>query len=341
VRTRLGYLPALDGLRGVAIALVVAYHYAVFPFGGGDGVDLFFVLSGFLITTLLLEELSETGAISLSTFYARRARRLLPALLTMLAAFSIIAVGKGHNPVWDLERFGFYTGNAVRAFVLLPPSGLGHLWSLAEEEQFYLVWPLLLLAFARTRRLLVFTLALTAALIVYRAGLAISGASLNRLYFGPDTHADGLTMGAALGIIRQRRSLAVPDGWLPWIVGSFTLAVLLPNLNTGWHIIGLPLFEIVCVALIAAVVTGSPLTRPLSWPPLVFLGKISYSLYLWHFMLLWAFGWRYELIALPLALLCAWISYRFVEQPFRRRRVRSASDPIEPVTEPVGAPVVA
>ena len=213
---------------------------SAFPFGGGDGVDLFFVLSGFLITTLLLEERSETGAISLRSFYARRAGKLLPALLVMLGAFSVIAVAKGHDPVWDLERFGFYTGNAVRAFIALPPSGLDHLWSLAEEEQFYLIWPLLLLAFARTRRLLMFTLALTSVLILYRAGLAIGGASLNRLYFGPDTHADGLTMGALLAIIRQRRSIAVPEGLLPWIVGCFTLAVLIPNLNTGWHIIGLP-----------------------------------------------------------------------------------------------------
>ena len=252
----------------------------------------------------------------------------------MLGAFSVIAVAKGHDPVWDLERFGFYTGNAVRAFIALPPSGLDHLWSLAEEEQFYLIWPLLLLAFARTRRLLMFTLALTGVLILYRAGLAIGGASLNRLYFGPDTHADGLTMGALLAIIRQRRSITVPEGLLPWIVGCFTLAVLIPNLNTGWHIVGLPLFEIVCAALIAAAVSGSSLATALSWPPLVFLGQISYSLYLWHFMLLWAFGWKYEMIALPVAFACAWLSYRFVEQPLRRR-------PVKHVGEPVAASVAA
>jgi peptidoglycan/LPS O-acetylase OafA/YrhL len=328
---RLGYVPPLDGLRGVAIALVISFHYFAFPFGGGDGVDLFFVLSGFLITTLLLEERSATGAISLGSFYGRRARRLLPALLVMLAAFSVIALAKGHDPVWDLERFGFYTGNAARAFTLLPPSGLDHLWSLAEEEQFYLLWPLLLLAFARSRRLLMFTLALTGALILYRAGLAIGGASLNRLYFGPDTHADGLMMGAALAIILQRRSITVPEGLLPWIVGSFVLAVLIPDVNTGWHIIGLPLFELVCAALIAAAVSGSSLTSALSWPPLVFLGKISYSLYLWHFMLLWAFGSRYEMIALPVTFACAYLSYRFVERPFRRRR-------FAPVSEPLAAP---
>lgn len=335
---RLGYVPALDGLRGIAIALVVAFHYFEFPFGGGGGVDLFFVLSGFLITTLLLEERTETGKITLRAFYARRARRLLPALLALLAAFSVIAVAKGHDPLWDLVRFGFYTGNAVRAFTVPPPSGLEHLWSLAEEEQFYLVWPLLLLVFARTRRLLMLTLALTGALILYRAGLAISGASMHRLYFGPDTHADGLTMGAVLAIIRQRRSLAVPEGLLPWIVGIFTLAVLIPDLNTS---IGLPPFEIVCAALIAAAVSGSSLATPLSWSPLVFLGKISYSLYLWHFMLIWAFGWRYHLMALPVAVVCAWLSYRFVEQPFRRRRPTHGTESIPTVTDPVGASVAA
>jgi peptidoglycan/LPS O-acetylase OafA/YrhL len=110
------------------------------------------------------------------------------------------------------------------------------------------------------------------------------------------------------------------------------LAVLLPNTNSGWHIVGLPLFEIVCAALIASAVAGSSLTGALSWRPLVFLGKISYSLYLWHFMILWAFGWTHPLMALPVALACAWLSYCFVERPFRRRRVTR-------MTEPVGAPV--
>jgi peptidoglycan/LPS O-acetylase OafA/YrhL len=148
-------------------------------------------------------------------------------------------------------------------------------------------------------------------------------------------------MGAALAVLRQHRRLAVPEGLLPWIVGAFVLAVLLPNLNTGWHIVGLPLFEVACAGLIAAAASGSSLTTALLWRPLVFLGKISYSLYLWHFMLLWAFTPRYAMIALPIAVACAWLSYRFVEQPFRRRRAKPTGEPIESVPEPVAASVIA
>jgi peptidoglycan/LPS O-acetylase OafA/YrhL len=317
---RLGYVPALDGLRGVAIALVVSAHYVGVPYGGQDGVDLFFVLSGFLITTLLLEERTETGRISLRGFYIRRIRRLLPALVVMLATYSLISILEGHDPSRDLELLGFYSANVTEAFVGWFPSGLDHLWSLAEEEQFYLVWPLLLLVFVRTRRLLTFTVALAAVLVLYRAGLTINGTSMTRLYNGPDTHSDGLVIGAILAIVGQRRSLAVPEGLPPWIVGAFVLAVLITPINTGWQIAGLPLFELVCAGLIAAAVTGSSLVPVLSWRPLVFLGKISYSLYLWHYMLFWAFGFAHALVALPISVACALLSYRFVEQPFRLHR---------------------
>lgn len=338
---RLRYVPALDGLRGVAIALVVAFHYFGFPPGGTDGVDLFFVLSGFLITTLLLEERAETGTVRLRGFYARRIRRLIPALLSLLAAFSVIAAVKGVDPLPQLARFGFYTGNFTRAYFdphgRSASSGISHLWSLAEEEQFYLVWPLLLLLVARTRRLLLLTTLFACALIAYRGALVLDGASLVRLFYGPDTRADGLMLGAILAIARQRGVVRIPEGLVPWLLAVFTIAVAIPAGFSGWPLVVLPVFELVCVGLIAATVGGSSLAGPLAWRPLVFLGKISYSLYLWHYMIWWMLGWQHPWLALAISLTCSCLSYRFVEQPFRRGRPSiSTTSPLRAPTPVVG-----
>ena len=328
MRGRLGYVPALDGLRGIAIALVVSYHYLGVPFGGSSGVDLFFVLSGFLITTLLLEERAETGAVSLRSFYARRARRLLPALFTMLAAFTAISLVRGIDPTGDLARYGFYTANITRAFVdraSVTSSGLGHLWSLAEEEQFYLAWPLVLILIARSRWLLVTVAALVLALMAYRAALVLNGVSV---LYRPDTRADGLLVGSTLAILRQQRRFSVSAGAQPWFVAFFAFWILIGTANIEWSVVGLSSFEIICAGLIlAAVTSGSQLGTALSWSPLVFLGKISYSLYLWHFMIWWALGWAHPLAALGISLACAWASYRFVEQPFRRHRTTKTARP--------------
>jgi peptidoglycan/LPS O-acetylase OafA/YrhL len=323
---RLGYTPALDGVRGIAIAIVLVEHFGLLPTTGGyavlpitGGIDLFFVLSGFLITTLLLEEHAETGRISLRGFYARRARRLLPGLFVMLAVFAAIAVAKGIDPLPDLARYGFYTGNIAmaRAHNAATSSGLGHLWSLAQEEQFYLVWPLLLILFTRARRLLPLTIALAAGLILWRAHLAVDGVG-RQLYYRPDTHSDGLIIGAVLAIVLRRRPLLLPAGWQPWLVAAFAGWCVVGPLF-AWEIVGRPVLELLCAGLVLAAVTESQLAVGLAWSPLVWLGKISYSLYLWHFMLLWAFGWN-PLRALPVSFAAAWLSYRFVEQPFRRHR---------------------
>src|SRR5258707_14914511 len=146
---RLGYVPALDGLRGVAILLVLGRHAFTTPVGGGYGVDLFFVLSGFLITALLLEERDKTGQVSLNGFYRRRARRLFPALAVMLTAFIAIEIVKDRaaegfrTTLWG----AFYTTNIAQAWFphLIGRPPVSVLWSLAQEEQFYLLVPLALL----------------------------------------------------------------------------------------------------------------------------------------------------------------------------------------------------
>ncbi len=182
---RLGYRPALDGVRGLAIALVVPLHAFGWPHDGAVGVDLFFVLSGFLITTILLEERAETGRISFTSFYRRRAARLVPALVVMLALYTIVT--RGAHP-WSIFFGATYTTNIAQ--VLDPDNGpfaLSHLWSLAQEEQFYLLWPPLLLLIVRAKPALlprILTLMIFA-VVVEKLVLAALGASEIRSMAAP------------------------------------------------------------------------------------------------------------------------------------------------------------
>jgi peptidoglycan/LPS O-acetylase OafA/YrhL len=325
---RLGYLPALDGLRGVAIALVMLHH-ADFLAGGYIGVDVFFVLSGFLITSLLLEELELRGRISLVGFYTRRARRILPALVGVLLGYVVVVAFAGGAGLRAVALGGFFTGNVVQAFVVPNPlahAGLGiaHLWSLAEEEQFYLLWPVAVILLARTRRLIPVVALLLLAVLVWKGLLAAHGARFDRIYYGPDTHADGLLAGALLATVRRRWSLRVPE---PVPILSFALvftgSVIGLLSDAGWLYLW-PFLLLGCVGLTAAAAADTRMAALLSVRPLVELGKISYSLYLWHWPVMvgiaYRFHARHAVIALLLSLIPAWISYKFVERPFRQRR---------------------
>jgi peptidoglycan/LPS O-acetylase OafA/YrhL len=324
---RLGHVRALDGLRGIAILLVIAFHYTGQPFGGGYGVDLFFVLSGFLITTLLLEERAATGRIRLGSFYIRRARRLFPALAAVLCAYLVYNAILGRDALATVADYGLYFGNIY--FVVshkADNTGLGHLWSLAEEEQFYLLWPFLLLVLTRARRPVVWIGALVLALIAYRSALILGGANMTRLYRAPDTHSEGLLLGAGLAFLRQQGFVA--GEW----AGKLGLALTIPAAFAGAWRFGLPVFELGAVLLVASAVGNTEIAKVLSVRPLVWLGTLSYSLYLWHFPVLWAFGAHNRLVALSVSFLLAWLSYRYVEQPFRRRRTR-----LEPAVRPSAA----
>jgi peptidoglycan/LPS O-acetylase OafA/YrhL len=318
----LGYVPALDGLRGLAIAAVIASHYYGVPGGGPLGVGLFFVLSGFLITTLLLEERDRRG-ISLRGFYVRRARRLFPALAVLLVVYLLVLAVQGRNGLAVVALGGLYIGNIVQAFSIhdvVSHSALGHLWSLAAEEQFYLVWPFLLLFVARVRRRLELLVALLVALIAYRVCLAESGASLGRLYFAPDTHADWLLAGSILAFLRRDRGFVVREP-IPVIAYVVLAAGMIPDPYTyAWVEWGGSILMVACVVLVTAAYSGTEMAALLSLRPLVGLGKISYSLYLWHIPILLAFGRRYTDVALLLSVGVAVLSYHYVEQPFRRRR---------------------
>ena len=307
---KLGHVPALDGLRGVAIAAVVAYHAFGWPRGGWIGVHLFFVLSGFLITSLLLED----GA-GLRAFYVRRARRLLPALAALLVGYLLLAAARGESGLGAVARSGFYTGNVYEAFwpgASHRLDGLNHLWSLAQEEQFYLVWPAALLLVRRAKRPALLLTSLAAALMAYRLGLGFAGASDARIYFAPDTNVDGLLLGAALAF---RPLAATPRRIAASVVVLALIGALLPSLGLvdGFT---LPFVEVGSAVLVCAAVAGTlRLPRAVVW-----LGSISYSLYLWHFVVLWAFHWHHPVLAVAASVGIAWASTTWIERPFRRGR---------------------
>jgi peptidoglycan/LPS O-acetylase OafA/YrhL len=329
---RLGYVPALDGVRCIAISLVIGFHFFGLT-GGTSGVDVFFVLSGFLITTILLEERNRTGRMDFRAFYGRRVRRLAPALAVMIATYLAITAALGENRLLVVLAGVFYSSNIVLASGshLFDGSHVTFLWSLAQEEQFYLVWPALLLLAIRSRRPLVWVVVGYLVLSAWRAGLTIHGAPTYRIYDGPDTRATGLIAGSALAIFRQSHGFKVGE----W-AGQLGACVLLVGAFFGWAvgqwpIVGVPVFEIGVCLLIAAALSETSVARALAKGPLVWIGKRSYSLYLWQSaawacVFVFGAGLLATLTGLVLAVVCASLSYRFVEQRFRRRR-SSSSEP--------------
>ena len=273
---KLGYRPALDGLRGIAILLVIASH-AGLPYvaqAGSVGVTLFFVLSGFLITRLMLDERERTGRVNFRNFYARRARRLLPGLglLLMAVAAYLLASHQSLMPVVLAAGYSANIANATGHSL----GNLDHMWTLSLEEQFYLLWPMLMPLVARRRNpALVLTIA-AAVSAASRSGLWLSGAPFWRVYYGPDTRADAILIGCALAFVVTK---ATTHHWLNWaaITGAVTLAAacIMPGTVFIWLLIPLP----VASAAVISWAVGHPL-RILAWRPLVATGKISYGLYL-------------------------------------------------------------
>ena len=336
-RWHLGHRPALDGLRGVAILLVVAAH-AHIPFlgnGGPVGVGMFFALSGFLITGLLLEERDRTGQIGFRAFYVRRLRRLAPALLALLA---VVAVARAILGPWVIDwsvlpAVLLYVGN------WLPINGvdlgaLGHTWSLSVEEQFYVVWPLVVAALATRRRVVVAAATLAVASYLVRWWLLLDGEVGLRVPLGSDTVAVALLLGAVTVGLRMRGGPGRSSRVLLVIAGAGLAGMLF--VGTLWYLIlGLPMVAaFTCLALWSATGDGGAAVLEASW--LRWLGERSYGLYLWHAPILWAMSAHYELpwpvlvlVGVPVSLLLAEASYRWIETPFRSRR------PVEaPTREP-------
>ena len=294
---RLGYLPALDGLRAVSILAVLARHSGWLG-GGYLGVDVFFALSGFLITALLTEEYGRTGTIALRLFYARRALRLLPALAVLIVICVVVELATlppeyGPLVLQQAAAVIFYAGNWAAIWGL--PMGLFiHAWSLAIEEQFYLVWPLILIVLLRGIR---HRLALTAVVLagagaacLWRVVLTQPGVTFLRLYVAPDAHADSLLVGCAASLLLSSGGLptglarnAVRAGG---VVGAVALAILFfastfPG-DYVRHQVSLLTALAAGLVIIDMCVPGSLLARGLERWPLVGLGRISYGVYLWH-----------------------------------------------------------
>ncbi|MGH3498989.1 MAG: acyltransferase family protein [Nocardioidaceae bacterium] len=359
------HLPALDGLRAVAVGLVVGYHCGI-PWltGGYVGVDVFFVLSGFLITSLLLAEGRRDGRLDLLRFWRRRVRRLAPAVIVMVAVVcaATLVVGAGTGIGLRRAVLGAFTwsSNWVQIGAGLPyadrqePSVFTHLWSLAVEEQFYLVWPILLvgilvLAAAARRHVgsrvplarrpdLALVGLLAVGSVIAMALTAPGSGDATRAYEGTDSHSFGLLVGALLAM----SGLAQPDGarrapgWRG-VAGVTGLAAVVAAaatmaLDSWWtYRGGLLLVSLATAVVVAVVLAPGWLSRVLGMRPLAWIGTRSYGIYLWHWPLLVLLtrvsgdDVAGRAGAVALAVLAAQLSYRFVEMPIRMYGLRGAT----------------
>jgi len=344
-----GFRPDLEGLRAVAVVLVLLYHAAVPGFAGGYvGVDVFFVLSGFLITGLLLRELRRTGSISLPNFYARRARRLLPAsaivlLVTVVASAVLLPPLRVPEVTADAASAALYVSNMRFAFQAtdylaaeLSPSPILHFWSLSVEEQFYVFWPALVLLAARgrvdpTRR--VALLAATISIVSFVLAVWLTTTNQPWAFFSLPSRAWELGLGAflAIGAGHLGRIPERPAAVMAW-AGLGLVALSGVVLSTATPFPGLAaLLPTVGSALVITGGFNPGRYAPARWLSTAvprFLGRISYSLYLWHWPLLilpavaldmrlpwWARG-GLVLVAIGLAA----ITQRWVEDPLRHGR---------------------
>lgn len=338
-------IESFDGLRGFALILVILYHtFMPYTYGGFVGVDIFFVLSGFLITLLLLQEHKKTHTIQLRKFYMRRLLRLAPAIIIVLLCYYLY--GQVFLPDSKNEQVSqsalsalLYVSNIVSTYGWLDMNHLIHTWSLSIEEQFYLLWPVaLLFMLVRVNNIprLIFIISfLIVSIWINRILLELDGAPIRRLYFGSDTHSDGLLIGclAAVIVVNYSEIFTKIPGWLsrliPWIpilaVVFYIFSTLMLNTKIRFvYIWFFPLLNLVSIVLIVSLYYQSTqnIKHNLFYNPgLVWLGRISYGLYLWHPLVFGILsdngiqGVTVVLYGLPVAILLATSSYYFIELP--------------------------
>jgi peptidoglycan/LPS O-acetylase OafA/YrhL len=342
------FRPDIEGLRALAVGLVVLDHAGIALFSGGYvGVDVFFVLSGFLITGILFAELDRTGTISLPRFYARRARRLLPAgalvlIATVIAMYELVGGTRAERTAVDARWTALFAAN-VRFIRLgtdymnstLPPSPLQHFWSLAVEEQFYLVWPLLMITIGilcRNRSVRRWSTVALAVIVV--VSLAFSAWQTPRngtlAYFSPFTRAWELGLGGLLALAAP--SLKRAPGVVGQVAGPVGVAMIgyaavafgpetvFPGLAALVPVIG------ACLVVAAGGIRGGfPVDRFISQRPFLFVGRLSYSIYLWHWPLLivgaaWA-GHELNLAQnaglIVFSVVLSWLTFTLLERPVR------------------------
>jgi len=344
------YIPSLDGIRALAVLAVICYHLGYgWAQGGLLGVDVFFVLSGYLITDLLLSEHRKNGFIRLKSFWLRRARRLLPALFVML--FIVLGWVTLFNQAQlpqvksDLLPATFYYSNwwfifeHVSYFAKFgPPSPLGHLWSLAIEEQFYLIWPLIIiltLKITKSKKVLgIITCMGIVASACEMAVLYQPYVDPTRLYDGTDTRAFALLLGALLAIYRPRdKKIAISQNSLLW-VNTVGIAALIGLLLMFWQTDeysaflyqgGMLLTSVLsALMIIIAVIPDTYLAKSLSNPILKWIGQRSYGIYLWHYPII-TLTTPYNsqpnllrsILQVAVSFACAALSWEYIEEPIR------------------------
>ncbi|HWE68546.1 MAG TPA: acyltransferase [Acidimicrobiales bacterium] len=365
--------PSFDGIRAVSVLAIIMFHanYPSFIKGGYVAVDLFFTVSGFLITWLLVSEFDKFGGISYRKFYTRRALRLFPALAVVIVALVILVLADGGLVAWrHLTLVGvpyvvLYTGNWAIAFGNVLTLGLLSVtWTLAIEEQYYFLWPLALTTMLKRidrQRIAFFLLGVALLEQVVRFLLGFASVSVSEwAQKSTLTHSDGLLLGSALALMWTARA-----SWKLWpaiekhadVIGATSAVVLGAVMIVGaagvhqyvtflWITLGV----YACAALIIALVAkpDSWLSAILSWRPLVWVGKRSYGIYLWHFAMIelvgtWNLPQRHVhfvrfVLEVALTFAIATVSYRFIELPFLNRKTRYSR--VSPDISPDPAPAV-
>jgi len=348
--TRLSYQPGLDGLRALAVMAVLLYHarYSWMP-GGFLGVEIFFVISGYLITSLLLQEWQQSGRINLPAFWLRRARRLLPALFLLLIAILTFAVLFLPDEVASLRsdalaaavyatNWYFIASHTSYFEAVGRPSLLKHLWSLAIEEQFYVLWPIALVFLLRRRQPRHVALIALAGAGVSASLMALlfqPNVDPSRVYFGTDTRAAGLLIGSALAFVWAPGQMSGWSDKLPLdAIGMAALATLFwmclrtNQFELALYQGGFAVLSLATAALIAVTVhpRARLLPRAMGWRPMVWIGLRSYGIYLWHWPVYMLTRPQLDVpldgvplfaVRLAFTFVLAALSYRYVEMPIR------------------------
>jgi peptidoglycan/LPS O-acetylase OafA/YrhL len=369
------YLSYLDGLRGVAILLVMAHHTQGYfgqigrTFHGWCGVDIFFVISGFLITALFVQEQERFGSFSFRRFYARRFLRLMPVYYTFLLV-ALIYNGWAALPGIGICAAYLTNYDLALGWDIARKSGVAITWSLAVEEQFYLLWPITL--YLAGRHAFRVALVVIVATPLWRAWLCLNGASIHYLYNAFDSRLDGLMIGCAIALLwadpdwRQRIRAGLAGTWAPLLLVLLCFWAIQALVGLGetnlyfWSVL-LPLFTLMVGVLLLTLLVHpqSGLARVLSYPVLTRVGRLSYSLYLWHALAydftektlapylaahfpggaLWQRLSTIDTLRLVLSFALAIPSYYLVERPFLRLKKWLESKPAPRAESASVAPV--